>query len=572
MNRRKFLKKASVAGAAPLVIGGLPVQSFAMDSKLQRAAASSTNDKVIVLIQLHGGNDGLNCVIPVDRYNEYYNARPNIAIPDKGNRKYITLDSPNLTPDEKQVGLHPDMMAMKQMYDMGMAAVIQNVGYENMNGSHFRSRDIWFMGGDFDDEWPSGWIGRYLDEIYPGYPKAYPNDQMRQPLALEIGNSMSLAFHREEGIPVSIGIRNPEQFFNLIEKVDFQPPQSVADTRYGEELNWIMNLETQTDIYAGELHTAYNAGMNSSVDYPSFYPMTSSSGSRTNPLSGQLRMIARLIDGQTKLGQGKTKVYLAKIGGFDTHANQVENYDPSMGSHGAKMYHLTTAIKAFYDDLRALGHSGDVATLTFSEFGRRIYSNASYGTDHGKAGPMFVFGEGVTPGVYGTNQALQGKGNLSVELDYRDVFTALLKDWLGADYDTLDKTGFGDRIVQHGDQVHLSSDVALEQNLDVLFKGQGGLVSSVREDFINQRYRLHAAYPNPARWSTTISYRINDVLAVRMGLYNTEGKLVKMLVNEKKGPGEHQVSVAVQGLPEGIYYYRIEAGILRATKQLIVIK
>ncbi|MCC5923831.1 MAG: hypothetical protein JJT77_08600, partial [Crocinitomicaceae bacterium] len=150
MNRKDFLKISSLFGGTLLMnMKGVKVHAMENNFFLNDLAKSSTNDKILVLIQLHGGNDGLNTVIPIENYGHYYHHRPNVAIPETGNRKYIQLD-PNL-PDAKQVGLHPDMIASKEMYDNGEMAVIQNVAYANMNGSHFRSRDIWFMGGDYNE-------------------------------------------------------------------------------------------------------------------------------------------------------------------------------------------------------------------------------------------------------------------------------------------------------------------------------------------------------------------------------------------------------------------------------------
>ncbi|MCK5700711.1 MAG: hypothetical protein KAI29_06145, partial [Cyclobacteriaceae bacterium] len=158
MRRRGFLKKLPIAAGSSFMLNSLPLSAFAKSAPMHRLAASSDNDKVLILIQLHGGNDGLNTVIPVDQYAEYYQLRPNLAIPDKGLRKFIDLDSTLSVED--QVGLHPDLTHMKELYDQGKMNIVQNVAYENINGSHFRSRDIWYMGGDYNEYLPSGWMGR----------------------------------------------------------------------------------------------------------------------------------------------------------------------------------------------------------------------------------------------------------------------------------------------------------------------------------------------------------------------------------------------------------------------------
>ncbi|MEH0156705.1 DUF1501 domain-containing protein [Limibacter armeniacum] len=551
MKRRNFIKNlSSLAGAAPFVLNGLPMQAFAANSELQRAAANSTNDRVIVLIQLHGGNDGLNTIIPINQYSEYYNLRANIAIPESGNRKMIQLDS--FLPDEQQVGLHPDMQDFKWLYDQGKAAVVQNVAYENINGSHFRSRDIWFMGGDYDDHYGSGWIGRYLNHYDPAYPEGYPSEQNPDPLALEIGNDMSLAFHRDSGIPVSISINNPEQFYNLITNVGGAPPESVKDTFYGHELQWIMDLEEKSNQYAGRLKELFDKGRNSSTVYPERYPLSAPDGDVRNPLSAQLRMIARLLS-----GGAQTKIFLAKIGGFDTHANQVEDYDATMGGHAAKLYHITSAVRAFQDDLKALGLEDKVLTVTFSEFGRRAISNGSYGTDHGKAAPMMIFGKNVHPGVVGNTPDLKNldRGDIRYEIDYRQVFTTLLEDWMGATPEAIQDTRFED-----------FSDKKLP-----LIAGSS-TVTSIKDDFINERYRLDNCYPNPARNKTIFSYRINANMHVSLNLYDMNGQLVKRIVDEVQKPGTYQYPVTLYNVPAGTYIYRIEAGLLKAAKRLIIAK
>ncbi len=162
MDRRDFARISALLGSGMLLkLNGVPLYAAEKDGFLKDIAMKSLNDRVLILVELHGGNDGLNMVIPIDQYGNYYNLRPNIAIPQTGSRQYIPLDMTQ--PDNKKVGLHPDMTGAKVMYDNGHLAVIQNVSYANSNGSHFRSRDIWHMGVDYDQYESSGWMGRYLE-------------------------------------------------------------------------------------------------------------------------------------------------------------------------------------------------------------------------------------------------------------------------------------------------------------------------------------------------------------------------------------------------------------------------
>ena len=169
MKRRNFIKQLSLA-SIPFTIGGIPLKLMAENS-LTRMAKMSTNDRVLIILQMHGGNDGLNAVIPVEAYDLYYSRRANIAIPSKNSlRKMIPLDT--TLKSDAQVGLHPDMVGLKDLYDRGRACIVQGVSYKNNNGSHFRGRDISFMGGSFDDYFSSGWVGRYLQQEFA--PRSIP--------------------------------------------------------------------------------------------------------------------------------------------------------------------------------------------------------------------------------------------------------------------------------------------------------------------------------------------------------------------------------------------------------------
>lgn len=547
MKRRGFIRRLSLSGAAPFMLNGIPLSVLRQGNLQAFAASGADNDKVIVLIQLHGGNDGLNTIIPLDQYSNYINLRPNIAISDNGSRGYIALD--NSLNIREQVGLHPDMVGIKSLYDEGKAAIVQAVGYENLNQSHFRSRDIWWMGGGYDDEYSSGWAGRYLDTCFPGYPDDYPSASMPDPLGLEIGNNVSLMFHRETGIPAAIAAQNPEQFFDLITSVGGLPPESVANTHYGQELQWIMDIEEKSNQYAGRLKEVFDMGANSAnVTYPESYPFDAGNRFSKNRLAGQLKLVARLLSGGSK-----TKIFLAKIGGFDTHADQVVAGDPSMGHHAALLYHISSAVKAFQDDLKFLGLEDRVVTMTFSEFGRRAASNGSYGTDHGTAAPMFVFGKGVRPGVYGKNPDLADldRGNLRHQFDYRQVFTSILQDWMGASNDALIQTRF---------------DQFVDNKVDVF----GTLITGDRESFFNDRFRLDSCYPNPAIEKTNFAYYINNDSHVSLKIYDTTGKLMRVLVDEHQNAGEHHVTADLSGFKPGAYLYKIDAGKLNATKRLVV--
>ncbi|MFN6944591.1 MAG: DUF1501 domain-containing protein, partial [Cytophagaceae bacterium] len=361
MKRRNFLKKLPALGAIPFALDGILFKSMSYAAPLQRLAAMCSNDRVLIILQLHGGNDGINTVIPYSDYDKYYNVRPNIAIPESGPRRLIRLDS--TLPSEQQAGLHPNMTGAKDLYDQGKMKIVQGVSYENHNGSHFRSRDIMFMGCGSNHYTGSGWVGRYFKDYYApdSYPDDFPNSEMQDPLALEFGNEVSLVFHQGDNISTSIAIDHPQQFFDLVstlpgfedvEGIDPRgnPPEGLANSPYGKELDWILSLENKTDEYHDRLLEVYKEGkrFDPNVTYPTTYPLAAPQARLNNPISGPLKVIANLLSGGCK-----TKVFLVRIGGFDTHADQVVNYDHTTGNHGALLYHISEAMKSFQEDLKA---------------------------------------------------------------------------------------------------------------------------------------------------------------------------------------------------------------------------
>jgi uncharacterized protein (DUF1501 family) len=544
MNRRNFVRNLTLASAGSMMIGGVPLRALAGNRRLKRIAASG-NENVLIFVQLHGGNDALNTLIPLDQYNEYYNFRPNIAIPNHGPRKYIAVD--DTLPLEDQVGLHPDMIGFKTLYDQGKATIVQNVGYPDMNMSHFRGRDIVFMGGDAGDYFSSGWMGRFLDFEYPGYPDGYPSEAMPDPIGIEMGNVISLAFHREAGIPIGINIHNPEQFYQLITSVGVDPPIVFPDSHAGDELRYLMEFEKKSNQYAGRLKQAYENGSNSTVDYPESYPLTAPDSFLHNPLSGQLKLIARLLKGGLK-----TRIFLCRMGGFDTHGEQVEKLDSTLGAHAALLYHLSSGIKAFQDDLALLGLEDRVLTMTFTEFGRRVYSNASYGTDHGTATPVFLFGKGLKGGILGTNPDLGdlNQGNLKYAIDYRNVYTSVVQDWFGASDEAMQATGF---------------DEWTSSRLD-LFDDASALPG---KDFTNNNYRLLGCFPNPTEDITTLEFFLQKAGTVYIDVYKTDGRLIKHVEPFAGEFGYQSKPISLSGFDGGIYLVKLRSGKFEGTVQVI---
>ena len=530
--------------AAGLTLGGVPVNLLSRPAGLLSAAAGSQNDHVLIFIQMHGGNDGLNTLIPISQYSDYYNLRPNIAIKHTGTRSYIEVD-PSVA-EEVRVGLHPDMLAFKEMYDQEKVAIVQNVGYPDMNLSHFRGRDVVFMGTDESGqhEYHSGWMGRYLDNLYPGYPDSYPSETMQDPIGIELSGTLSLAFHRENGIPIGLNIGSPEQFYQLISSVGVDPPITFPESHAGDELRYIMEFEKKSNQYAGRLREVYDAASESTVEYRNGYPYASPG--RANNLASQLRLIARLLAGGVK-----TKIFLCRIGGFDTHGEQVEEYDSSLGMHASLLYNMSTAVQDFYSDLESRGIAERVLSITFTEFGRRAYSNESYGTDHGTATPVFVFGTRLNNGIYGENPGLKPEqlhhGNLVYNIDYRQIYTSIIQDWFEGDNDALIKTGFSDWV---------NTKIPL-----VSTTGTAAYHAGSPEEALQ-------IFPNPVGEQMGISFRLNIRGEVTLQIIDNSGRKVKSATMEG-AYGTNQYRWDLPELKPGFYHLQVVTSGARMTGKFL---
>lgn len=424
MKRRNFIKLSSTASVLSL----LPTDVFALFKSAGMTSCPNVNAKKIVLIQLSGANDGLNTVVPINQYDKYAALRPNIKLGNAGTANgIINLDS-TLTL-ANQVGLHPSLTGFKSLYDSGLMRIVQGVGYPSQDKSHFKSTDLWLMGGDgtpannFSD---SGWIGRFLENYYSNFLNA------NFPLGIQLGSSEnSLGFHGEveHGMSMNINGQDPSGFYSIINGLGGAAPTNIPDSEYGNLLKFILDNDTSSNTYAQTISAAFNSGSNAST-----YPNTS--------LANQLKTVARFISGGLE-----TKVYLVKINGFDTHDLQVpDNTSTHLGTHANLMTQISDAITTFITDLNSQNKGDDVLAVTFSEFGRKAAENGNLGTDHGEIAPMFIFGSSIAPGISGTNVNLSEAvlaNNYQIQTvqhDYRRVFGTILQDWFGVNTTTLDLT------------------------------------------------------------------------------------------------------------------------------------
>ncbi len=421
MQRRKFLKDSLLFGGLPIFLNSIPIKTMGMfDSPLTNANCTEINNRALVLIQMEGGNDGLNTIIPIEQYNIYKNNRPSIFIPDTGINKYITLD--NSLPDAKKAGLHPAMTSFKDLYDAGKLNIINGVGYAHNNRSHFKASDIFLSAGDSTPaltDIGSGFMGRYLDFCYPGNINN-PTVSMPDPLGLEMGSSSaSLGFKTAAGqYPNILLTVDAGSFSTYVSGLGGAPSPVLPTSQMGQRLAYIRDVEESINAYSNRITSVHNAGTNLTT-----YPANSY-------LSYQLKTVARLIKGGSK-----TKIFLVNVSGYDTHSNQVISGNTVAGAHANLLKDLGDSIKAFQTDLQLLGIEDKVVTATFTEFGRTLPENASFGTDHGGVNNMFIIGKSVQPGVTGNMPDLTNivdRAVMNMRYDYRSVYASLLQEFLGA--------------------------------------------------------------------------------------------------------------------------------------------
>lgn len=398
MNRRNFLHNMAHLAAMPAFIPGM--EAFAQSELLTNTADKG---KILIILRFDGGNDGLNTVIPLDQYANLQKVRPKVILPEN---KILPIKGTS-------AGLHPAMAGLNNLLDEKRLAIIQSVGYAKPNYSHFRSSDIWMSGSDSDINVPSGWMARYIESQHPNYPQAYPNANFPHPLSIEISWQASLLFQGQNSF-TSLIYSNPDSFYKLMNPF----VNTYPETLQGSRLAYLQLIGRQSQEYGAVVQSAFRKG-------------TTPIPFEENDLGNQFKIIQKLISGGLN-----TRVYMLRIGGFDTHNQQVDASDHTKGMHAVLLKQVNDAIVTFMKNLDAQNLGDRVVGVTLSEFGRTIHSNYSGGTDHGTVAPMFVFGNAVLGGMIGTNPVIPKEykmnDDLPVQFDYRQVYSSILNQWMGS--------------------------------------------------------------------------------------------------------------------------------------------
>lgn len=426
VNRRQFLGRALMSGAIARTVPSFfaaTCQQLQAGPNVQGVAASGgLGEPILVVLQLAGGNDGLNTVVPFAN-DDYHRARPKLAL-EPG--KVLKLTD--------EIGLHPALVGLKSLFDDGHLGVIQAVGYPNPNRSHFRSTDIWMTASASDRIENQGWIGRYFDHACAGTDPT---------VGIAIGRQSPLAFAAQH--PRGVALENPEAFHYVEGESENGPNMKGHDgsekfyRQFGSGTTEVMEANaTSSGGSIGSVAGSHMGHLDSPLDFLERTAADAQSSgdqirqvaakgknSVTYPatrLGTDLKLVARLIAGGLP-----TRVYYVSHGGFDTHTNQLP-------THQRLLTELGDATKAFLADIQAMAQLDRVLLMTFSEFGRRVAENANGGTDHGAAAPLFVAGGKVKPGVHGSVPSLAAEnllnGDIRFSTDFRSVYGTILEKWL----------------------------------------------------------------------------------------------------------------------------------------------
>jgi uncharacterized protein (DUF1501 family) len=389
-NRRQFLGVAALTATLPsfLVRTGHALTGDARDGAAPLEGLKDNH--VLVVIQLAGGNDGLNTIVPFAD-DAYRKARPKLA-----------LDAKKVLKVTASLGFHPEMTDLKGLYDDGLLAMIQNVGYPNPNRSHFRATEIWESGSDATRMTQTGWLGRYFDNECRGVPSPM--------LGLQVGERPAHTFAHQASRAVTFG------------NVDmFKWPTSGPVATGLQRLNTVSSTENETLEFL-QRSANQTLGLSRRIQEAVEY---SKSSKEYLPFAFQqsLKLVAQMIAAEIP-----TRVYYVSLGGFDTHANQANR-------HAALLQEMSQGLATFCRDLKELGHLDRTLVMTFSEFGRRVAENDSAGTDHGTAAPVFLAGGKIKPGLHGAPPDLTNldSGDLQFKTDFRSVYATILKQWFLAD-------------------------------------------------------------------------------------------------------------------------------------------
>lgn len=544
MKRRSFLKSLPLGFGAALTIPTFAGKADAiLRSKLLEALSNplAETDRVLVIIFLAGGNDGINTLIPFQNPT-YDRVRKNTG--------FTTTEEKARLKDKLSdtLAFNPYMEKLVPLWKENKIAVVQNVGLANPDLSHFRATDIWNSACDEDQLLSTGWVGRWFDLEFQDYPDSKPKD----PLAISIGSSTSALFQGKR-CAVDLLVNDPSSYA----PVGMLPNQPLPDTYGGKELHFVRDLLSVSDFYAQRFEELFPANAKNAVEYPD------------STLANDLKKIAWCIASGMK-----TRIYFTEHDGYDTHFNQHSKDDVQSDGHGILLKQFSEAVAAFQRDLEAMGLDDRVLTMTYSEFGRRVAENGDYssGTDHGTSAPHFLIGTHANGGLYGKDPDLDnvdGNGNLLNEFEFRQMYASVMGDWFGVSEQTR-------QIVLSPDRDRAPFETVFPLNADRTKKqsliNQSVVQRGVKKASLPTQAQLIGNYPNPATSFTVVQFKLAETMPVKLEVFDQRGTLLQQPLNSSLGRGLHEISLDTHALISGSYIYRLTAGTAQFTKQLQVVR
>ena len=515
MKRRDFIKSTFALSA----IGScLPIYLVGSNKRFNFRNSNISSDKIVIFVKMNGGNDGFNTLIPHQNYS-YYDLRPTIAI-----------SAEELHPITDTLGFHPALNNWQELYNEQKMAIIQGVGYQNGNLSHFRSSDIWDTGSNEDIELTTGWLGRLLETEYPDF----PNNSPEHPLAIQYNSANLLEFKTTDS-NTGLYIYDPDIMEsiitgNYIDNIN----QNIPDTYGGNELAFIKELDYMAFNYCQILSDSAQNAPNTIFSYP------------TTNIGDQFKITSKLITGGLS-----TPFYRLYQNGYDTHIDQLSRHEQLLSE-------LSSALNVFINEMETLGLLDRILIITTSEFGRRVYENGSGGTDHGTSAPLFIFGSKINSGIYGVDpdfNQLDENDNPLVQFDYRQIYTSIITDWFG-----------------------LNQSVANQ-----IFSENFNRISFVNTNMSSENYikprriEIQAPYPNPFNNSITFDYKLFKDSNVEIVIFDMKGNLVKNLFSGEQISGFKSIkwnAINNKGkkVSAGEYLAQIKIGDFTQTKKMIFVK
>jgi len=493
-------------------MNGIPM-AFGQPTPLSTALGKSDSGRVLLIVRLQGGNDGLNTIVPIYDYDRYANARPTL--------RHELVDIHKLSQD---FGVPKYLQpSIEPIWEGGCMKVVHGTGYENQNLSHFTGTDNMSRGTD-DELVETGVYGRYFENIYPDYLLNLPD----APPAVQIGGVGDIIFTGSEN-NFAFTMANIRQLEQIASSGNLYNVADVPDCTKGSQLKYVRGVLNTTLKYSGVIKEAA-ASQTNIVEFPD-----------TN-LGSALSIISRTI--KARMG---TCVYMVNLNGFDTHANQPER-------HQELLTNITESIMAFYRDLEPSGRDQDVLTMTFSEFGRRVRENGSNGTDHGKAAPMLLFGPALNgSGFVGEHPSLSDLdrgGNLKYTQDFINVYGTVMEQWLCIDSNIINQS--------------------IPRPYTALDLGFTCTSTVVNHDYIVRENFEHIPVYDQERVAIRINNNFED--SYKISLYNILGQHTGVLYDDVLEPGQHDISISDQ-LPQlrpGVYIYNINKNNRNYSKKIIV--